>query len=401
MFRRTWILGLAAAALLAGGRPAAGAWRAAGKVAAEVRTFPATPQFADQGQENVSPSLLVEPEARLEWASGTNRLTVRPFIRLDTHDENRTHVDLRACNWLHLGDRFSILLGLGKVYWGVTESRHLVDIINQTDVVEGIDGEDKLGQPMANLTYEASWGAVDLFYLPAFRERTFPDGGARLRGPAPIGGGASYESGAEAFHQDWAVRWSRTLGAFDVGLAHFSGTSREPRLLPEAYVSGVRLRPRYDLIEQSSIDVQWTKDAWLWKLEAMRRSGAGERFGAFVAGFERTLSHVFPGAADLGLLVEWLYDDRSDDSPPTIFENDLFVGARWALNDVAGTSILGGPIVDYRTGEVFAFMEAERRLGSRHQIEIEGRWFLHAEKGAVMDGFRRDSHMIARVSRHF
>jgi len=109
-----------------------------------------------------------------------------------------------------------------------------------------------------------------------------------------------------------------------------------------------------------------------------------------------------PAAVDCArLLAEWLYDDRSDDSPPTIFENDLFVGARWALNDVAGTSILGGPIVDYRTGEVFAFMEAERRLGSRHQIEIEGRWFLHAEKGAVMDGFRRDSHMIARVSRHF
>ena len=40
---------------------------------------------------------------------------------------------------------WSLSIGLGKVFWGVTEFNHLVDVINQTDLVEGIDGEAKLG----------------------------------------------------------------------------------------------------------------------------------------------------------------------------------------------------------------------------------------------------------------
>ena len=34
---------------------------------------------------------------------------------------------------------------------------------NQTDGVEDIDSEDKLGQPMVNLTLERDWGALDLY----------------------------------------------------------------------------------------------------------------------------------------------------------------------------------------------------------------------------------------------
>jgi len=54
-------------------------------------------------------------------------------------------------------------------FWGVTEFQHLVDIINQTDLVENIDTEDKLGQPMINLALINDWGTVDLFIMPYFR----------------------------------------------------------------------------------------------------------------------------------------------------------------------------------------------------------------------------------------
>jgi hypothetical protein len=49
-----------------------------------------------------------------------------------------------------------------------------VDIINQTDLVENIDGEDKLGQPMVHFSYFGDWGVVDFFLLPYLRERTYP-----------------------------------------------------------------------------------------------------------------------------------------------------------------------------------------------------------------------------------
>ena len=59
-------------------------------------------------------------------------------------------------------------VGVGKVFWGVTESRHLVDVVNQSDFVEDLDGEDKLCQPMLALTLKLVWGTFDLFVLLPF-----------------------------------------------------------------------------------------------------------------------------------------------------------------------------------------------------------------------------------------
>ena len=76
--------------------------------------------------------------------------------------------------------------GIKKVYWGVTESLHLVDVINQTDQVESFDGEQKLGQPMAHLSYLSKVGNFDFFYLPYARKRVFPAKEGRLRFPVVI-----------------------------------------------------------------------------------------------------------------------------------------------------------------------------------------------------------------------
>jgi len=372
-----------------------------GDAAIEIRLFPRAPLFPDQRDAHVSPSFKLEPEVRLEWGRRSWRLSATPFLRLDLQDDNRTRFDLRELGLLHLDDGWTLFAGVGKVFWGVTEARHLVDIINQTDAVEDIDNEDKLGQPMVNLTLEGSWGALDLFYLPLFRQRTFPGDRARLRGPLPITDDVTYESGAEQFHQDVAVRWSHTIGDFDAAVAFFRGTSREPRLLPIGQAPDLALRPNYDVIDQTSLELQWTRETTLWKLEAMTRGGQGDRFVAFVGGVEYTLFQVFQGAADLGLLAEVMYDGRDELAPLTLFDNDVFVGFRWALNDVWDTTILGGPVVDFETGELFAFLEAERRVGNRWRVELEGRWLANTDPESLTHTIRRDNFVTVRLSRFF
>ena len=99
--------------------------------------------------------------------------TTQLFVREDSMDDERSHADIRELSWLYYSDDWELRLGISKVFWGVAESQHLVDIINQTDAVENVDGEDKLGQPMINLTLIRDWGNVDLFVLPYLRERTF------------------------------------------------------------------------------------------------------------------------------------------------------------------------------------------------------------------------------------
>ena len=374
-----------------------------GEAAVETRWFPESPLFASQRDVSISPSFFFEPELGLDWMDGNLRFDARAFLRVDGHDDRRTHGDLRELSLTLLTDRWTIMAGFGRVFWGVTEVNHLVDIVNQTDAVEDIDNEDKLGQPMVSVTRVGDLGALDVYWLPYFRERTFPDSRGRLRGPLPVTERAAYESDAEEWQQGFAARWSHVLGSVDFALSTFRGASREPLLLPAGGATEgtppSAVRPFYATIDQTAVEVQWTRDATLWKLEAMTRGGHGDRFAALSAGVEYTLYQLFGGASDLGLLSEVMIDGRGRSAPPTLFDNDVFVGARWARNDVADTQVLGGVVVDYEHGDAFGLVEAERRLMEQWTVGLEARILANVEPGSFVDALRRDSFATLRISR--
>ena len=169
-----------------------------------------------QGQDQFQPSIrtLLEYQAQHD----ENSFHLAFFGRIDKEDEERSHADIREAYWTHVADGWEMRLGISKVFWGVTESRHLVDIINQTDLVENIDSEDKLGQPMLKLGFERAWGNLDLFWLPYFRERTFPGSDGRLNAlPYSVDtDNPRFESSAENWHSDFAVRYAVTLDSLDL-----------------------------------------------------------------------------------------------------------------------------------------------------------------------------------------
>ena len=113
------------------------------------------------GQSRFHPSLSITADYYRAWDDERQSLTFTPFYRYDAEDEERTHFDIREGFWSLVGNDWDLHLGVKQVFWGVTEFNHLVDIINQTDLVENIDGEDKLGQPMAHLSLVRDWGILD------------------------------------------------------------------------------------------------------------------------------------------------------------------------------------------------------------------------------------------------
>jgi len=133
----------------------------AGSVGFEMRGFPHTSIAGVPGEANLS--AVIRPEFEWEWDDGDQQLRFLPFFRVDQTDDQRTHFDIRELIWMMRGNTWEIAAGVGRVFWGVTESQHLVDIINQTDLVENPDGEDKLGQPMVNLLprYRRPFPAAD------------------------------------------------------------------------------------------------------------------------------------------------------------------------------------------------------------------------------------------------
>ena len=325
--------------------------------------------------DRLTGSVSVQGEYYRAWANDRKSLTVTPFLRLDSADSDRSHADLREFFYSYVGPDWDLHLGAKRVFWGVTEFHHLVDIVNQTDLVENIDGEDKLGQPMVQYSTVQDWGVLDVYALTGFRERTFPSMDGRLALPFKISGRAEYESGAEEYRVDGAIRWSHHIGALEFGLHHFSGTSREPILMPYVRGADLALMPYYPVIDQSGVDAQAIFGDWALKFEGMTRSGYGDRYSAFNVGFERTLVGVFGSNADLGLVGEYMFDDRGEWASNTLYENDIAVGGRLALNDFADTQALLGFIYDADHGDYVVSLEASRQLSDSWHLNVEGRVF--------------------------
>jgi hypothetical protein len=376
------------------------AWEGAGNVELQSRFFARDALWPGQGSQTAQVSIAATAELRWRNAGGDQRASLIPYLRRDSVDDERNLVDLREAYWALEGDSLELLAGVNTVFWGVTESVHLVDIINQTDAAGDIDGEDKLGQPMVNLAWQQDWGLISAYVLPYFRERNYPGIDGRLRTPLPVDSDrAVYESSSEESHVDVALRYSHYIGDVDIGLSVFSGTSREPRLVPadDAPV----LMPHYDLIDQLGVDLQYTRDAWLWKLEAIARNGYSETFTAAVGGFEYTLYQVGESSADLGLLLEYQYDGRSEFEPFTTADNDVFVGARFALNDSQDTSVLAGVAWDTETGETFFNVEAERRIGDSIALELRARAFSGAGPQDLTYAVVRDDYVQIQLAKYF
>ncbi len=372
-----------------------------GYVGLDLRAFPQR-TADDRGDDSVSGSLAIEPEFTYQWNDGADNVVFTPFARLDSVDDERTHFDVRELLWQHIGGDWELRAGIGKVFWGVTESRHLVDVINQTDFVENIDGEDKLGQPMLNVSFIRDWGSMQLFLLPYFRERTFsgPEGRPAMNPPVDVDR-AFYTSSSGKHRLDVAARWSRSFDIYDIGVSHFYGTVRDPLLVPGVDGDGKAvLIPRYDVVHQTSIDLQATTGSWLWKLEALRRRGQGDTFHASVAGFEYTFFGVFSSSTDLGLLAEYLYDSRGDDAPHA-FDDDIFVGLRLAFNDVQSTEVLAGLIRDRHSDANQISLEVSRRVGEQWTVGVEARVFTNIGANDPIYSMRDDDYLQVSIERHF
>ena len=381
-----------------------------GRLSLEIRWYPET--AAHPGQRAHASGLVALPKLYLEDIEGRS-LTLVPFFRYDSADPSRTHIDLREAYLLLFGeigdDEWELRLGVDQVFWGVAESHHLVDIINQTDLVEHPNEEVKLGQPMVHATWSGNWGAAEMFVLPYHRARTFPGRSGRLRLPLVVDNEqVSYESAAEEWHLDVAARYSHSFGPLDIGMSVFDGTSREPVLMPSADHSGApALVPHYEHIRQFGLDAQLTTGSWLLKLEAIHRAGARNRvareqdYAAFVFGVEYTFHSVLGSTADLSLLSEWNYDGRGRNATNQ-FQSDLFLAARLAFNDVQSTEIVASILTDTDYATRALTVELSRRLLDRWSLNLEAFAVLGVDDAdLVLHEMRRDGFIALSLDYNF
>lgn len=351
-----------------------------------------------ENQERNFFSIAINPEYSLEWGQGKHNFKANLWGRWDQHDDHRTHFDVRELYYQHVKGNTEFSIGLKKVFWGVTEAAHLVDIVNQTDQVESFDGEQKLGQPMLHLSYFTGVGTFDFFYFPYNRRRQFPAEKGRLRFPIVISrDDIPIDSDYEEWQPGGAVRWSHYFGPIDIGLSHFYGMGREPLFLPG---EGDDIIALYPVINQSGLDLQATTGPVLWKFEGIYRHAELQDFWAYAGGLEYTFWNVANTGMDIGVLGEYLYDGRGNLALNSM-QNDLFVGSRIAFNDTQSTDILFGAIFDLEHSTRFFSVESSRRINNSMKLEIEGRFFERVSENEFAYFFRQDSFLRIGLSKYF
>ena len=370
-----------------------------GELSLQARWYPETPAFPDQ--RSSTGGLVLEPTLYAD-ISETASFAFTPFYRLDSADSERTHADLREAYLLTFGewdeDSWELRVGFDSVFWGVAELNNLVDIVNQPDLVEHPRDRPKLGQPMVHLTISGDWGIAESFVLPYHRKRAFPGRKGRHRSRFLIDDDAGYESGAEERHVDFALRYANAVDLLDFGLTAFVGTSREPSFPASLQTEGKPLVPYYEQIRQYGIDAQLTTDPWLYKMEAIHRSGMRnllgreEDYSAFILGVERSFEALFGSRSDLTFLAEW-HRDRRGRRATGPWANDVFVMGVIAFNDVPGTELAAGLLGDLRYDTHALNLELKRRLSDNWTMRLEGIANLNSDpRDPVHDG-RRDSFL--------
>lgn len=355
------------------------------------------------GDKTANFSGSAEIELYKAFGDGNKSIVFTPFVRAHFDGDSQSHVDIRELLYVDSSDVWEFSLGVGQLFWGVAESRNVVDVINQVDQLEGISSDDKLGQPMINLTSIRDWGTLAFYVLPGFRELEYPDNDSRPRLPVTVDQDAArFESDDEASHIDYALRYSHFLKEWDIGLSYFKGTSRTPqlRLNPSLGNPDPKFAPFYYQINQIGLDVQATLESWLLKFELIRQSGSViENHFEAVGGFEYSFYGVFETNTDIGLVTEYLWDERAE--PSQIFQNDLLVGLRFALNDEQSSEALLGVIADLEYDSYLLTLEGSRRIGNSVKLSAKATVWGSDDASDPLFNFRKEDYLQLELGYFF
>lgn len=344
-------------------------------------------------------SFVLEPELVARAGSGRAAFIVRPFQRWDAEDGRRTHFDLRELAVEIQRGELDFRAGSRKVFWGVAESQHVVDVINQTDLVESLDLEEKLGQPMINVTWRPRHASFELYVLPRFREREFKEVETRLGPPLPVAG-AAYESADRRKHMDFAARAQfAPREELSVALSQFHGTNREPQLLLRATPQGGKLVPYYSIMRQTGLELQWTQGSLALKHESFYRAERGADTFRTVYGLEYTLFQLGESRRDLGLILEHNYDSRLRRAA-TALQNDLFVGTRLSFNNETSSELIAGVFRDLEHHSVIGKIEWQHRLAAALTLTLNVYTFHRIEQPEPLYVNRNDSFIELGVNYH-
>ena len=378
-------------------------WEINHEIVFEIREF--HKQEAYSNQKNTYSSYY-KSELFITISDNSNFIS-EPYFRYDHNDKNRTLFDLKVNKFTYFKDNYEIKFGIDEVFWGITESKNIVDIINSNDSTAG-DLKEKLGQPLLAYTFFSdNIGYMDFYYLPQLIKSSQISQEGRLRFSNPTENyGHIYSGGSGEKVPSWAFKWEKNIGISDFSIQGFRGNSRENSITPILEGTTIKYFPAYERISQLGTYAQLVSGPIIYKLEAIKRNGQKnsknirKNFFSYTFGIEYLYNRLFEKKWDISTFIEYSNDDRNNDSLD-ILQNDLFIAARLVFNDIEGTELTTSATFDLDGGGNTALTEFSSRLSENMRVTGLYQAYWSTNNKDILYSFRRDNYFGLKVVKYF
>ncbi len=372
------------------------------------KTFSTRLFHKDNAYANQKNTFSVELKSELFVEINKNvNVLLEPYYRYDQHDKERSLFDIAQGYFLYFNNNNEFKIGKEKVFWGVTELKNLVDIINSSDGAYG-DEKAKLGQSLISYSYiNNKIGFVDFIYMPEFHKSTQVGKRGRLRLNLPTEThNTIYEGGAGDRKPSWAVKWQNSIGGSDISFQYFRGNSRETSTLPIIENGQLKYFSGYERITNLGSFFQKVYGPIIYKFEGIKRNGQKnslfkrENYYSYITGVEYVETRILDKIWDLSFFIEYSNDERGKLSTD-IFQNDIFFGTRINFNDIEGTELTQAITIDLDGNGNTGNLEISTRLQESLRFSAEYNFYWSMKPSDTLYSFRRDNYFGISITNYF
>lgn len=313
----------------------------------------------------------------LKYALETFKFYSKIDVLYDGAEKERNYFDVKEAYVTRAFEDFDLFAGKRVFFLGSLEAFNPTDMLNRQNYRKDTLSTHKEGIYSAGINYYLPNDTrVDL--TVSYEDRTLPLGAedspyypfrdAHYRDDVLFLGGSQQPSWIATFSQsfDDLLRGDTSIGVFYGYDDHTLFISDADTYRPTYFQSAKVFT--YDTL---------VVDAMLYKLEAAYTRVAEEslridHFYEIGIGVEYTIEQII-GNHNLGLLAEYYRSDTT----LSAYDNDLFLGIRYALNDKDSSEFVGGVLKSMDDEGMGAYLKYEGRLNDALKLSADVRYLKH------------------------
>jgi len=374
-------------------------------------------QIYSKKQSKHSENLTFQQQLKLEYIQDSFSSVLEVYAQEDSSDftnKNDNERSFSRVNEVYAQYEFEedqILFGKSIRFWGALEVVNIVDGFNIQDTRNDPNRTDKIGA--YNFEYSHYYEESEFSFITKFYEQSNEMADSSYMYSALTKSDSlenKLDSEESLYRPTVYLKYSGSLSddvTLDYAFIYQNGYDSQ-RYLSK---SGNSFKQHAYLVNKFMTYNTMVIDSTLYKLEFLYADIIDEdKISDYIhvaLGIEHTLEQLEDGT-EIGLISEYYYYDTLDDDKfsdldlAQVFQNDLFLGLRYSLNDEADTSAVGGVITDTQYNEQSYYVEYQTRIFDTFKLKLDARYIEPSTSHNTIFANQGRQHSLGfNISYHF